>query len=166
MSDTDSEPEQTLEKKPTKKVQAKKAQVKKATPPPDAPVEAPVEAVEAVEAPVENLEVLCDWQVAPLHERLEKKPKRLFTEKQKEALAAARLKRKLARDAEAEAKAEPEAEPEAEPVNVVKPKRVYKKKVVLAEPEPEPPKPKRVYTKKAAAPAPLAPAYYPSIDFV
>jgi len=40
MSDTDSEPEQTLEKKPTKKVQAKKAQVKKATPPPDAPVEA------------------------------------------------------------------------------------------------------------------------------
>ena len=158
MSDTDSEPEQTLEKKPTKKVQAKKAQVKKATPPPDAPVEAPVEAVEAVEAPVENLEVLCDWQVAPLHERLEKKPKRLFTEKQKEALAAARLKRKLAREAP------PEAEPE--PVNVVKPKRVYKKKVVIAEPEPEPPKPKRVYTKKAAAPAPVAPAYYPSIDFV
>jgi len=108
--------------------------------------------------------VLCDWQVAPLHERLEKKPKRLFTEKQKEALAAARLKRKLARDAAAETEPEPEPEPEAEPVNVVKPKRVYKKKVVLAEPEAEPepkPKPKRVYAKKAAAPAPVAPAYYP-----
>ena len=139
MSDTDSEPEQILEKKPTKKAQAKKAQVKKAAPPPDAPVEAPVEAVEAVEAPVE-------------------KPKRVFTEKQKEALAAARLKRKLAREAV--------PEPEAEPVNVVKPKRAYKKKVVLAEPEPEPPKPKRVYAKKAApVAAPVAPAYYP-IDFV
>jgi hypothetical protein len=127
MSDTDSEPEQILEKKPTK---AKKAQVKKAVPPPDAP--APVEAVEALE-----------------------KPKRVFTEKQKEALAAARLKRKLARDAE--------AVPVPEPEPVVKPKRAYKKKVVLAEPEPEPkpPKPKRV-SKKAA---PVAPAYYP-IEFV
>ena len=131
MSDTDSEPEQILEKKPTK---AKKAQVKKAVPPPDAPAAAPVEAVEALE-----------------------KPKRVFTEKQKEALAAARLKRKLARDAE--------AVPVPEPEPVVKPKRAYKKKVVLAEPEPEPepkpPKPKRV-SKKAA---PVAPAYYP-IEFV
>ena len=131
MSDTDSEPEQILEKKPTK---AKKAQVKKAVPPPDAPAAAPVEAVEALE-----------------------KPKRVFTEKQKEALAAARLKRKLARDAV------PVPEPEPEPV--VKPKRAYKKKVVLTEPEAEPPKPKRV-SKKAAAPvAPVAPAYYP-IEFV
>ena len=128
MSDTDSEPEQILEKKPTK---AKKAQVKKAVPPPDAPAAAPVEAVEALE-----------------------KPKRVFTEKQKEALAAARLKRKLARDAV------PVPEPEPEPV--VKPKRAYKKKVVLTEPEAEPPKPKRV-SKKAAAP--VAPAYYP-IEFV
>ena len=137
MSDTDSEPEQILEKKPTKKV-AKKAQVKKATPPPDAPVEA---AAPVAVAPVEALE----------------KPKRVFTEKQKEALAAARLKRKLARDAE--------AVPVPEPEPVVKPKRAYKKKVVLTEPEAEPPKPKRV-SKKAAAPvAPVAPAYYP-IEFV